>query len=161
MRGISAAPQWRPWSALPHVISEIISGFILMVKARRRPRNARGSASVPSVTRVPLPMVQSGCFLARRACSEFAPARPNYDRRSAIFRSRACVCQIAILTIQLIRQIAASSTDPSIIKPPDDKRRAIRKRHNFRRVINPEADVLFSAQGRISSRRIYDNYFFC
>ena len=32
----------------------------LMVKARRRPRNALGSASVPSVTRVPLPMVQSG-----------------------------------------------------------------------------------------------------
>jgi len=65
------------------------------------------------------------------------------------------------LTIQLIGHIAASSTDPSIIKPPDDKRRAIRERHNFRRVINPEADVLFSARGRISSRRIYDNYFFC
>jgi hypothetical protein len=56
--------------------------------------------------------------------------------------------------------IAASSADPSIIKPADDERRAIHERENPRRFINPEAQVLFGAQGSISTRRVYDDYFF-
>ncbi len=100
-------------------------------------------------------------LLSRRSCREFAPARSDYDRRSAIFRGRACVCQNVILPIEFIGYIAASSADPSIIKPADDERRAIRERDNFRRFINPEAQVLFGAQGSISTRRVYDDYFCC
>src|SRR6516225_7145100 len=92
---------------------------------------------------------------------EFTSAIPDYNSSNAILRGRACVSQIAILTINLIRHIVASSTDPAIAKPPDDKRRAILKRNSFRRFINPKADVLFGAQGRLSIRRVYDNCFFC
>ena len=99
-------------------------------------------------------------LLSRRSCREFAPARSDYDRRSAIFRGRARVCQNVILPIEFIGYIAASSADPSIIKPADDERRAIRERDNFRRFINPEAQVLFGAQG-IFARRVYDDYFCC
>jgi len=104
---------------------------------------------------------KSGLLLSRRSCREFAPARSDYDRRSAIFRGRACVCQNVILPIEFIGYVAASRADPSIIKPADGERRAIRERENFRRFINPEAQVLFGAQGSISTRRVYDDYFFC
>ena len=104
---------------------------------------------------------QSGFLLSRRRWREFAPARSDCNRRSAIFRGRACICQNVILPIEFIGYIAASNADPSIIKPADSKRRAIRERENFRRIINPEAQVLFGAQGSLSSRRVYDDYFFC
>src|SRR5215471_14288953 len=96
-----------------------------------------------------------------RTSRGFTSAIPDYNSCNAILRGRACVSQIPILTIKLIRHIVASSTDPSIVKPADDKRRAILKRNSFRRFINPKADVLFSAQRRLSIRRVYDNCFFC
>lgn len=99
--------------------------------------------------------------LTRGTSREFTSAIPDYNSCNAILRGRACVSQIAVLTIDFIGFIAPSSTDPSIIKTPDDKRRAFLKRNSFRCFINPKADVLFSAQGRLSIRRVYDNCFFC
>ena len=58
---------------------------------------------------------------------------------------RACVCQIAILTIELIGHIAASGANPVVIKPADRKRGTIGKRKRLRRLVNPEAEVLFDA----------------
>ena len=99
--------------------------------------------------------------LTRGTSREFTSAIPDYNSCNAILRGRACVSQIAVMTIDFIGSIGPSSTDPSIIKTPDDKRRAILQRNSFRRFINPEAEVLFSARGRLSLRRVYDNCFFC
>src|SRR5258708_21776185 len=94
---------------------------------------------------------KSGLLLSRRSCREFAPARSDYDRRSAIFRGRACVCQNVILPIEFIGYVAASRADPSILKPADAERRAIRERENCRRFINPKAQALLGPPGSIST----------
>jgi hypothetical protein len=78
---------------------------------------------------------RSRVILPRWSCRNRASACPDYRRRDAIFRG-ACVCQIAILAIQLGEDIATCGADPAIIKPADDKRLAICERDNFRRFIN-------------------------
>ena len=90
-----------------------------------------------------------------------ASACPDYDRRNAIFDGRACVRQIAILTVQLVGHIAACSADPAVIEPAEDELLAVSERDNVCRFINPEAQVLFDARRSTSSRRVHDDYFFC
>jgi len=99
--------------------------------------------------------------LPRRAGCDFASACPDYDRRNAIFHGRACVRQIAVLTVQLVGHIAACSADPAVIEPADDELLAVSERYNVCRFINPEAQVLFDARRSTSSRRVHDDYFFC
>src|SRR6266567_1931650 len=103
----------------------------------------------------------SNLALPPRNCRGCASPCPDYCRRNTIFHRRACVRQIAVLTIQLVGHIAACNADPAVIKPPDDERPAICKRDNFCRFINPEAQILFDARRSTSIRRVYYHYFFC
>jgi hypothetical protein len=73
-------------------------------------------------------------------------ARPDYCRRNAVFHRRACVRQIATLTIQLVGNIAAGSADPAVIKATHDEPFAIRERHSLCPFINPEAKILLCAR---------------
>jgi hypothetical protein len=100
-------------------------------------------------------------ILPHRNGRNCASACPNYCRRNAIFDRRACVHQIAILAIQLVRHIAACSADPAVIKPADDEHLAICKRDNFCLFINPEAQILFDGRRSTSIRHVYYHYFFC
>ena len=68
---------------------------------------------------------------------------------------------IPVLPVELVGHIAASSGNPMVIKPMDSKRRAIGKHEGFRRLINPEAKVLFDAGRSTPPWRVYDNYFLC
>jgi hypothetical protein len=99
-------------------------------------------------------------LLPRWGCRSFTSACPDYDRCNAILRGRACVRQIAVLTIQLIGHIAASSADPAVVEPVNDQGGAIRERETFRCFINPEIHGLFGARRSDATRRIYDDYFF-
>jgi hypothetical protein len=61
------------------------------------------------------------------------------------------------LTVELIGHVAASSANPVVIKPADGKGRAIGKHKRFRRLINPEAQVLFDSRRTTSPRCVHDN----
>ena len=103
----------------------------------------------------------SSLVLPRRTGFDFASARPNYDRRSTFFHGRACVGQIAILTVELIGHIAVSSANPAVIKAANCKRPTIGKHEGFRRFINPEPQVFFDARRSTSSRCVCNDYLFC
>jgi hypothetical protein len=82
-----------------------------MAGGRARFLGVRGF-SQPASTRRPK------LTLPRGNCCKCTLARPDYCRRNAVFHRRACVRQIATLTIQLVGNIAAGSADPAAVLPP-------------------------------------------
>jgi hypothetical protein len=48
--------------------------------------------------------------------------RPNCGRRNTLLCGRACVHQVAVLTVELVVQITAISADPAIVKSVDCQR---------------------------------------
>jgi hypothetical protein len=113
------------------------------------PARRNDTIETMAIDRIELKKLQRGCdssnLLSRKfpanlppwGCGWFASARPNYDSYNVILRGRACVIQIAILTIQLIENVAESGADPAVIESADDKRGAVCEGEAFRCFINP------------------------